>query len=127
MQTNATVTIYHKDYVAKEKSFNYKRIVVKASWYSDHRIAVDSTGIIGSETYNVRIPLEELGGYMAPDEYNEAGQPANKWTVANGDYFKRGTGEDITSPKELTGTFAQVNAWSDNRRGMLKHIRITGW
>lgn len=128
MLTNAIITIYHK---ILNKSTRLPELirheVAAASWYATQKINVDSAGISSADIFNIRIPEEQLADYLTPDEYQAAGQPADKWTVDNGDYIIKGSGKDITKITEISGSFSQVQAWSRNTRGTLKHLRLTGW
>ena len=128
MLTNERVTIYHKTFNKQTKTQEIRRHVVEsASWYADYKVSADSTGTTCAEVYKIRIPIENLDGYMTPDEYTKAGAPADRWTVDNGDYFVKGEAPEITKPSEISGKFSKVQSWSDNRRGALKHLRIAGW
>lgn len=128
MLTNAVVTIYHKVFNAATKQSGFRRYVVPAAhWYADHRVNVDNTGISDAEIYKVRIPAEQLETYMDPDAFLAAGCPSDAWTVDHGDYFLRGEAPDITKPSDISGRYAQVRSWGDNRRGGLPHLRIEGW
>lgn len=126
MTTNAVITIYHAIFNIDERRTEYRKHTTSASWHVDHRVNVDSAGINSAETYRVRVPKEELKDYLPPDEYLEAGQPKDKWTVDNGDYFIKGEGPEIAKISDVKN-FSKVNSWSDNRRGVLQHVRIVGW
>ena len=128
MLTNAAITIYHKIFNKSTRLPELVRYEIPAaSWYADQRINVDSAGISSADIYNIRIPAKYLKDYLTPDEFEAAGQPGSKWTVDNGDYFIEGSGADIEKISDINKRFSQVQAWSHNTRGTLKHLRITGW
>lgn len=129
MNTNADLTIYNKRLNPITGKTEYQRTAVYGvHWYTNQKTTVIESGLKSADEYKIRVPLESLDGYIAPQEYRALEDTAGVWTVENGDLFLRGACEkDITKPSELQGLNpGQVLSWSDNRRGISPHIRIGG-
>lgn len=138
MNTNADITLYSRQVDAVTHKATYVRHIIQdISWYASMRISVSSDGVVGSDTYRIRIPPEAMvDGMPALQSFYLASEQAampstgSGWTVKAGDYFCRGIGPEIEKPSELEAAsliFGRVCSWGDNRRGSLPHIRIEGW
>lgn len=138
MITNATITIYNRQFDTGTKAATYRRHVVKeVSYYASLDVSAGGSGLIGGNVYKMRVPAEALvdgrpalDSYLTPAEYKESGGE-NNWTCENGDYFCIGEGPAVfTKPSEFESLhlqYGKIQSWGDNRRGGLPHIRIEGW
>lgn len=137
MQNNETVTIYNQRTNRKTRLPEWIPSVIDGcSWYTNQKIALDSNGITSADVYAIRIfPVfvsAEGRSYIPPKQYaklseEESGQ---YWTVQNDDRIVRGYADlEIQKASELEAHYeevAVVTSYSDNRGGLLPHIRVGG-
>lgn len=125
MITNADITIYNKMLDPEAQMDVWKRAVIEGvSFYSDTKTNLDTNGLKVADIYKIRIPEENCGGYVPANEYTGAD---GTWTIQNDDYIVKGiSDQEITRPADLKDHI-RINSWSDNRRGLLPHLRIGGF
>lgn len=128
MITNADLTIFNRVPDRVGKRWVYRGHYIPAvSFYTDQKVNVGDSGVKSADIYKIRIPAENLDGYVSPAEF--AGEYSG-WTVDNDDLFVLGEySGDISGIEDLRKThrpFGVVTSWSDNRRGGSPHIRMGG-
>ena len=129
MMENADITVYNHycDPVTKEEQWKRKQIK-SVEWYGSQKVSVSDNGINSADSYTVRVPLGQTGGFLLPEKYE--GAPGT-WTAKAGDIVVRGLLDaDIERSSELSGIshrFVMIG-WTDNRRGSprVQHIKIEG-
>ena len=122
MITNADITILNRVYDPEERLDKWKATFIEnVSFYSDTKVNLDSNGLTTADVYKMRIP--DYNGYVPAGEYiGEEGT----WTLQIDDYIVKGKlDKDVTRPAELDDKI-RIKSFSDNRRGMLPHLRIGG-
>lgn len=124
MITNADITIYNKVLNEETRMDIWKRTVIKGvSFYSDTKVTMDNHGLVTADVYKIRIPEECCAGYVPANKYTAV---KGTWTLQNDDYIVKGVSpQEITRPAELENGI-RIVSWSDNRRGLLPHLRIGG-
>ncbi len=134
MITNASMTLYHRKLNLETGHSEYVRYFIPdIYWYTDQKIVVQEKGVQSADVYKIRIPKEELTGYVSPQQYRNLTESEKEyyWTVENQDIFVKGECEleTICSSADLEKkgyVFGIVNSWSDNRFGGIPHLRIGG-
>lgn len=129
MIRNADITIYnyHYDPATKEDKW-FRTQIRRIEWHGGQKVSVSDSGFVSADSYTVRIPLDQTGGFLLPEDYK--GEHGT-WTAKEGDIVVRGLLDtDITKASELneiSQRFVMIG-WSDNRRGSprVQHIRIEG-
>lgn len=115
MITNANITIVSKVFDEETREDKYSAKVVKnVSWYADFKANIGENGLKSGDVYKVRIPIDENSDIK----------------ISKGDIVVRGEIEitDSDTPKSIMkdrDAFI-VTSFSNNDRGILKHIRIFG-
>lgn len=137
MQNNETITIYNQRTNRKTRLPEWiPSILCGCSWYTAQKIALDSNGVTSANVYAIRIfpdfLSEEGRSYIPPGQYaklseEESGQ---YWTIQNDDRIVRGSAViDVKKASDLEEHYeevAVVTSYSDNRGGLLPHIRVGG-
>ena len=105
---NETITLVQ--HTADNDRDTYNCIAVAgASWYAKTVIVTSGDGAKPANSYEVRI-FGELAAAPKP-----------------GDYVVRGTIESVTKPTDLKGhEYFRITSVGDNRRGGLRHWRVSG-
>lgn len=137
MITNASLTIYNRRKNVDTGFYEYVRHFIPAvHWHTDQKTKVSDegsrSGIQSADIYKIRIPEEQLDGYVSPEEYYQVSEIelGEKWTVDNQDLFVKGECtvdiESVADLEKMHRTYGAVDSWSDNRFGGIPHIRIGG-
>lgn len=133
MITNATITIYNRQYQKATRSDVWRKTVIQdVHVYVDHKIAVGDSGVTSAEIYKIRIPaeVENADLYLPPEDYASLSDPSEHWTIQNDDQIVMGEcALEIERPAQLQSVYkkhCKVTSWSDNRFGGLPHWRIGG-
>lgn len=108
-----------------------------ASWYGGPGARANGAGLSPAGRWVVRIPEVAMpAGYLGPEDWAEAENPAGHWSLGVGDILALGHG--LPEPEELalTGLGAVsgrtecfvVTGVRDNRRGaaVCRHLRAEG-
>lgn len=124
------ITIYNHRYNAATQADTWRRTqIIGVSWYGGRKVTASDNGLVSADTYTVRIPSNVLGGFLLPEEYAAMVDVTNKWTVQSGDIVVKGLVDtEITRVSDLDSIpqkFVAVGCY-DNRRGLLRHIKIEG-
>lgn len=131
MITNASMTIYNRVKNEQTGFYDYIRhFIPNVHWYTDQKTVVKDGSIQSADVYKIRIPEEELNGYVSPAKYSALAKKNGTWTVENQDLFVKGSGpaevKSVADLSKLHLEYGSVDSWSDNRFGGLPHIRIGG-
>lgn len=133
MITNADITIYNRKYNKETRLDEWHRTVIcGVHFYVDNKVAVRESGLKSADVFKIRIPedaeCEKL--YLSENEYVNAEDTSNSWTLQKDDYVVRGICEaEIEKPadlKEVHMQYCKITSWSDNRFGGQPHWRIGG-
>ncbi len=113
MQTNADITIYHKEFDPQTRLDQWTYTQYEGvNWYAKRAVSVTDKGLSSANTLTVRIPTKD------------------KVNAAIGDIVVRGfINRDITQPKELSDCERFIiTGMKDNRRGSssMWHWRLEG-
>ena len=108
MITNATITIYNREYDPLTRFDTWHRTVIRnVHVYVDHKASVSDSGLNSAEIYKIRIPAEVENADQYLGEYDlEIERPADL--------------------KDVRLRHCKVLSWSDNRFGGLPHWKIGG-
>lgn len=122
MITNADITILNRVYDPDERLDKWKSTFIEnVSFYSDTKVNLDGNGLTTADVYKIRIP--DYKGYVPAKEYT--GEDGT-WTVQIDDYIVKGKlNKEVTRPAELVNKI-RIYSFSDNRRGVLPHLRVGG-
>lgn len=133
MITNADITVYNLAHKGTRNEKWVRTFITAVNWYGGQKVTVSDSGLLSADAYSVRIPLESAPqgkAFVLPEEYATLDETAlnSAWTLQNGDLVLRGSGPEITQPKEITKITESfvVTGWRDNRRGGLQHWKIEG-
>ena len=134
MRTNATITVYNRQYDKKTRLDTWRRTVIRGVHiYVDHKTSVGEAGLVGAEVYKIRIPaeMENADQYLPPEEYARLSNPAGYWTIRNDDHIVLGECmQEIERPADLEVVWmkhCKILSWSDNRRKTTRpHWRVEG-
>jgi hypothetical protein len=128
---DAGITIYSNLKSGRQSSWTATQIH-GCSWHGKQGATVGDGGLQNADQYAVRVPESRMQGYIGPDSFNALQQqPEGAWTVQLGDVIVRGLVSDKVANgiSEITGKYTDcftVTGVYDNRRGMLRHLRIEG-
>lgn len=105
-----TVTLVH--HIRGADSDSYKCYVIEnVSWYEKMAVAVSADGAKPVNSIVIRIPAEDLPDVM-PEKL---------------DYIVKGVLDAFSVPRDLLGRICfQITSVSDNRRGGLPHVKVSG-
>lgn len=131
---NDSIVIYNRWYNKLTKNDEWRgRRVEGVSWYGGQMAALRERGLVSADAYTVRIPQEALQGYVSPGAYNPLTEIGEEWTVQSGDIVLKAGACELPSAIALPTEAASlglpcftVTGWSDNRRGALGHLKVTG-
>jgi len=105
-----TLTLVHHER-AGDKDIYTCCPIQGASWYEKMETAVSAGGAKPVNVVKVRIPEAALPKAM-PQKL---------------DYIVKGQVAEVSRPSDLEGwTYFQITALSDNRRGSLRHVMVSG-
>lgn len=107
IECNNTVTLLHAEHT-NDDDFWQCVIFGNASWFKRNTITTSEKGATPSNSYESRI--------MTEDDIN----------VSHGDWLVLGRVESVEKPSDVTLDKFRITAIGDNRRGSLKHWRLSG-
>lgn len=133
MTTNTAITVYNRKYDKDGHLDTWHRTVIDRAWvHVDHKSTQGDASLDNAEAYKIRIPrdVENADKYLPPEEYAEAENTSEYWTIQNGDHIVVGVCPiEIEKPADLKRVYkkhCKVLLWADNSYGMLPHWRIEG-
>ena len=133
MITNATITIYNREYDPLTRFDTWHRTVIRnVHVYVDPKASVSDSGLNSAEIYKIRIPaeVENADQYLPPEEYAKLKDLGEHWTIQIEDQIVIGEYDlEIERPADLKDVrlrHCKVLSWSDNRFGGLPHWKIGG-
>ena len=107
LECNNTVTLLHIDHNSDDDELQCI-ILENASWFKKNTITTSGDGAKPVNTYESRIMTER------------------EIPFSPGDWLVLGAVESAETPSEVTLDKFRITAIGDNRRGMLKHWRVSG-
>ena len=133
---NETITVFNARYDSSNDRDEYNAtVIVGVSWYNEIASTVDSSGLKAADRYVIRIPEDaDFSGktYVDPVVYAQSGNPAQVFTLKNGDIIVRGAisvGTDVR-PADLQKQYTEyvtVLGVTDNRhRQNAPHWKVVG-
>lgn len=134
MLTNAAITIFNQYPERITKKMVFIPHHIENVWiHTKQKTAVVDGGLQSADEYLIRIPYEECGEWLPPNDFRESGNLNRNWTVQNGDFFIVGKWDGKESvngieeiKREFSGVMGKILSHSENFFGSSKHIRIGG-
>ena len=133
MITNAEMTIFNRWPDRKQKKTVYLPHYIENVWFQkDQKISPAEGGFVSGDLYMIRIPDEELEGWIPAETFSERESRPDEWTVQDKDFFiigkwEGGAVDDLQDiAREFRGVLGIVNSHSENFFGTSPHIRIGG-
>jgi hypothetical protein len=107
LECNNTVTLLHIDHNSDDDSIECI-ILNNASWFKRNTITTSEKGATPSNSYDSRIMTERDIPFSL------------------GDWLVLGAVESVEKPSDVSLDKFRITAIGDNRRGTLKHWRVSG-
>jgi hypothetical protein len=107
LECNNTVTLIHVEHTSDDDFYQCIKLE-NASWFKKNTITTSEKGATPVNTYESRIMTER------------------DIPFALGDWLVLGAVESVETPSDVTLDKFRITAIGDNRRGMLKHWRVSG-
>lgn len=108
-------------------------VISGVSWYCDTASTVDNSGLKAANKFTIRIPEDAdfSGKHYVPPAAYAAGDPAEVFTLRNGDIIIKGAldQEGLTPSKlqQMCGEIVTILGVTDNRRApRAKHWKVVG-
>jgi len=113
MQTNADLTLYNR--IPGPDGALWKRTqIAGVNWQDGKKVEIGDTGLVSADLTTIFIPFQSTSGYLRPNEFLQAEEKENCFTLQNGDLVVRGridfdlTGEPGQDEKALRRRYDDV-------------------
>ena len=132
LNASETITVYSQRYNPSTRKTSWAKTVIHGcSWYGYQAVS-SGEGLQSRDQYSVRIPKEHLpAGWLPKDAFLALEDPAEHWTVQNGDVVLLGEGPDVDDgitqiTRQFTDCFTVTAVHCDNLTRRLPHLRLEG-
>lgn len=131
---NETITVFNAQLDGTSGIDRYHPTVISGvSWFCEVAATVDDSGLKAANKFTIRIPEDaDFSGkrYVSPATY-AAGDPAEVFTLRNGDIIIKGTldqeGLTPSALLKMCGEIVTILGVTDNRRAPRgKHWKVVG-
>lgn len=127
-----TITLYNKRFDPATKKTTWPKVTITGVSWSGHQRVTIGDGLIATDGYSVRVPLEAMPeGFLGRSEYAALLDPTGHWTAQNGDVVVLGEGPDVVGgsteiTKQFTECFTVIAVHTANMTRLLPHLRLEG-